>query len=62
MPLTQQAKLLRVLESGHYEAVGSCKTEQSDLRLIAATNADFATLIQQGQFRQELYYCLNTLE
>lgn len=62
LPLAQQAKLLRVLESGHYEAVGSCQTEQSDLRLIAATNADFIALIQQGQFRQDLYYRLNTLE
>lgn len=62
LPLGQQAKLLRVLESGHYEAVGSSQTEQSDLRLIAATNADFAALIQNGEFRQDLYYRLNTLE
>ena len=62
LPLGQQAKLLRVLESGHYEAVGSSQTEQSDLRLIAATNADFSALIQNGQFRQDLYYRLNTLE
>ena len=62
LPLAQQAKLLRVLESGHYEAIGSSQTEQSDLRLIAATNADFSILIQQGHFRQDLYYRLNTLE
>jgi DNA-binding NtrC family response regulator len=62
LPLAQQAKLLRVLESGQYEAVGSSQTEHSDLRLIAATNADFAALIQNGEFRQDLYYRLNTLE
>lgn len=62
LPLAQQAKLLRVLESGQFEALGSSQTEQSDVRLIAASNADFATLIQQGQFRQDLYYRLNTLE
>jgi DNA-binding NtrC family response regulator len=62
LPLGQQAKLLRVLESGQYEAVGSNQTEHSDLRLIAATNADFSALIQNGQFRQDLYYRLNTLE
>lgn len=62
LPLGQQAKLLRVLESGHYEAVGSSQTEHCDLRLIAATNADFSALIQNGQFRQDLYYRLNTLE
>lgn len=62
LPLAQQAKLLRVLESGEFEAVGSSQTEQSDVRLIAATNADFTSLISQGMFRQDLYYRLNTLE
>jgi DNA-binding NtrC family response regulator len=62
LPLAQQAKLLRVLESGQFEALGSSQTEQSDVRLIAASNADFSALIQQGQFRQDLYYRLNTLE
>lgn len=58
----QQAKLLRVLESGEFEALGCSQTQQSDVRLISATNADFTTLIGQGLFRQDLYYRLNTLE
>ena len=62
LPLAQQAKLLRVLESGEFEAVGSSQTQQSDVRLISASNADFNNLIQQGLFRQDLYYRLNTLQ
>lgn len=62
LPLAQQAKLLRVLESGEYEVLGSSQTQQSNVRLISATNADFSALIQQGLFRQDLYYRLNTLE
>lgn len=62
LPLPQQAKLLRVLETGEYEVVGSSQTQLSNARLISATNADFAGLIQQGLFRQDLYYRLNTLE
>ena len=62
LPLAQQAKLLRVLETGEYEVLGSSQTQQSNVRLISATNADFTGLIQQGLFRQDLYYRLNTLE
>jgi DNA-binding NtrC family response regulator len=62
LPLNQQAKLLRVLESGQYEAVGSSLTEQANVRLISASNADFAALLASGQFRQDLYYRLNTLQ
>lgn len=62
LPLAQQAKLLRVLETGEYEVLGSSQTQQSDVRLISATNADFTSLIQHGLFRQDLYYRLNTLE
>lgn len=62
LPLAQQAKLLRVLESGEYEVVGSSQTQLSNVRLISATNADFNALIRLGQFRQDLYYRLNTLE
>lgn len=62
LPLSQQAKLLRVLESGQYEVVGSSVTEQADVRLISASNADFAALIGAAQFRQDLYYRLNTLQ
>ncbi len=62
LPQAQQAKLLRVLESGEFEVLGSSQTQHSDVRLISATNADFASLIRQGLFRQDLYYRLNTLE
>ncbi len=62
LPLPQQAKLLRVLESGHYEVLGSSVTEQSDVRLLSATNGNFMQLINDGLFRQDLYYRLNTLE
>ncbi|MEH8017193.1 sigma-54 dependent transcriptional regulator [Rheinheimera muenzenbergensis] len=62
LPLNQQAKLLRVLESGQYEVVGSSLTEQANVRLISASNADFAALLAAGQFRQDLYYRLNTLQ
>ncbi|MCF2858825.1 sigma-54 dependent transcriptional regulator [Pseudoalteromonas sp. SMS1] len=60
LPLAQQAKLLRVLETGEFERVGSSKTVTSDVRLISATNAEFEQLITQGEFRQDLYYRLNT--
>ena len=60
LPLALQPKLLRVLENGEYEVLGSSRTEQADVRLISATNADLTTLIQQGQFRQDLLYRLNT--
>lgn len=62
LPLAQQAKLLRVLETGEYEVVGSSQTQLSNARLISATNADFTALIRQGLFRLDLYYRLNTLE
>lgn len=60
LPLAQQAKLLRVLESGEFEMVGSSKTLTTNVRLISATNAEFDTLITNGAFRQDLYYRLNT--
>lgn len=62
LPLPQQAKLLRVLESGQYEVLGSSSTEQSDVRLISASNGNFSQLLEEGLFRQDLYYRLNTLE
>ena len=62
LPLAQQAKLLRVLESGEYEVLGSSTTQQSDVRLISASNGNFEQLIHDGLFRQDLYYRLNTLE
>lgn len=60
LPLPLQPKLLRVLESGQYEMLGSSVTEQADVRLISATNAPLEKLIEQGQFRQDLLYRLNT--
>lgn len=62
IPLSQQAKLLRVLESGEFEVLGSSKTIQSNIRLISATNGNITTLIRDEQFREDLYYRLNTLE
>ncbi|MEN0039565.1 MAG: sigma-54 dependent transcriptional regulator [Cellvibrio sp.] len=60
--LAQQAKLLRVLESGEFEMLGSSQTQRTDVRIISATNSDFAQMIAEGSFRQDLYYRLNTLE
>jgi DNA-binding NtrC family response regulator len=62
IPLSQQAKLLRVLETGEFEVLGSSKTLQSNIRLISATNGNIASLICSGKFREDLYYRLNTLE
>ncbi|WP_082353210.1 sigma-54 dependent transcriptional regulator [Pseudoalteromonas sp. R3] len=59
---SQQAKLLRVLENGEYEPLGSDATCHADCRLISATNADLDTLQTQGAFRQDLYFRLNTIE
>ncbi len=62
IPLSQQAKLLRVLESGQYEALGSSQTQQMHARIISATNGDLKKLIVNEAFREDLYYRLNTLE
>jgi len=62
IPLAQQAKLLRVLESNEYEMVGSSITERANVRLISASNADFEKLIQDEKFRADLFYRLNTIE
>ena len=62
IPLSQQAKLLRVLEEQQFERVGSSKTQQADVRIISATNACLDSLIAGGGFRQDLYYRLNTVE
>lgn len=60
--LPQQAKLLRVLETGEYERVGSSRTLKADVRLITATNADLAREVAAGRFRQDLLFRLNTIE
>lgn len=62
IPLSQQAKLLRVLEERQFEKVGSSKTQKINVRLVSATNANLSTLVEQGQFRQDLLYRLNTVE
>ena len=62
IPMKQQAKLLRVLEEQKFEAVGSSKSVSADVRIISATNSDLLADIANGQFRQDLYYRLNTVE
>ena len=62
LPLTQQAKLLRVLESGEYQRVGSSKARKVDVRIITATNSDLERSVADGSFREDLYYRLNTVE
>lgn len=61
-PLSLQAKLLRVLETGEFERVGSSRAQKADVRVIAATNIDLETEIAAGRFRQDLRYRLNTFE
>jgi DNA-binding NtrC family response regulator len=61
LPLGTQARLLRVLEAGEFIRVGSSKTQKTDVRVIAATNKDLFQLVQQGKFREDLYYRLSTV-
>jgi DNA-binding NtrC family response regulator len=62
IPLNQQTKLLRVLETGEFERVGSSRTLRADVRIISATNADLSRDVAAGRFRQDLLYRLNTVE
>ncbi len=62
IPLPQQAKLLRVLESGEFEVLGSSQTLRTNCRIIAATNGNLDKLIDDETFREDLYYRLNTVE
>jgi formate hydrogenlyase transcriptional activator len=59
LSLDLQSKLLRVIEEGKFERLGSTKTLQVDVRLIAATNRDLAQEVKEGRFRKDLYYRLN---
>ncbi len=62
VPLNLQPKLLRVLETGEFERVGSSRTRKADVRVLSATNADLAQEIAGGRFRQDLLFRLNTIE
>ncbi len=62
VPLPAQAKLLRFLETGEFERVGSSRTRRMNVRLLAATNADLAQRVDAGLFRRDLFYRLNTVE
>ena len=62
VPLNLQSKLLRVLETGEFERVGSSKTRRTDVRMISATNANLNEEVAAGRFRQDLLFRLNTIE
>ncbi|MFL6676439.1 MAG: sigma-54-dependent transcriptional regulator [Massilia sp.] len=62
LPLAGQMKLLRVLETGRFERLGSNRERQVKVRVISATNADLAAMIRAGTFREDLYYRLNVIE
>jgi len=62
LPLSGQMKLLRILETGQFERLGSSKTRHVKVRVLSATNADLTTMIRSGTFREDLYYRLNVIE
>src|SRR6184192_1169242 len=62
IPLNQQAKLLRVIETGEFERVGSSKTLRANVRIISASNANLVEEVEAGRFRQDLLFRLNTIE
>jgi DNA-binding NtrC family response regulator len=62
LPLSGQIKLLRVLESGQFERLGSTRTRQVKVRTVSATNADLRQMIRAGTFREDLFYRLNVIE
>lgn len=61
LPLTTQARLLRVLESGEFIKVGSSTVQRTNIRVVAATNVDMARAVAEGRFREDLYYRLSTV-
>ena len=62
LPLTTQVRLLRVLENGEFLKVGSSAVQKTNVRIVAATNLDMPKAIQQGKFREDLFYRLSTVE
>ncbi|WP_066224110.1 sigma-54 interaction domain-containing protein [Formosa haliotis] len=62
LPLTTQVRLLRVLENGEFIKVGSSKVQKTNVRIVAATNVNMFEAIKKGQFREDLYYRLSTVE
>jgi DNA-binding NtrC family response regulator len=62
VPPALQTKLLRVLETGEFERVGSSKTRRVDVRIVSATNSDLGAEVREGRFRQDLLFRLNTVE
>lgn len=62
LPLTTQARLLRVLESGEFLKVGSSTVQKTNIRVVAATNVDMAKAVADGRFREDLYYRLSTVQ
>ncbi len=62
LPLPTQVRLLRVLENGEFLKVGSSKTQKTDVRIVAATNVEMFEAIEDGKFREDLYYRLSTVE
>lgn len=62
LPLTTQARLLRVLETGEFIKVGSSTVQKTNIRIVAATNVDMERAVEEGRFRQDLYYRLSTVQ
>ena len=62
LPLATQVRLLRVLETGEFIKVGSSKTQKTEVRIVAATNVNMQAAIQKNQFREDLFYRLNTVQ
>lgn len=62
LPLTTQARLLRVLESGEFLKVGSSQVQRANVRVVAATNVDLVKAVADGRFREDLYYRLSTVQ